>query len=457
MAGSAVLFASTLLTAPVFAQHGGGHGGHFGGHFGGHGGVHVGGHGLHLGIGHHGVHLGIGHGGGHYYDHYDVGHYAYDHHYLGHHLPFHSGAYLGSWYGAYDEPYYDFYSPAVTQRFVRVEGEPIVARVEARPTPNERRAGPSTSAEGLAYKRRAKQAFLAGNYNETLRYANHALVEMPRNGELYLFTGQAFFAIGDYQSAAAAIHQGASLLDSKDWGQVVGDYRRYYRGSAFVDQMVRLNDYIKKNPNAAYARFVRGYQHGFLGHEKTAIRDLTKALELESRDELAARLLERFGGTVPERAPQALPVKGPARDQDGDHHDGHDHNGYNGSREDSEAQIPPAPKAPSAPPLVADWGTPTAADSRRPDEAPRRKNSKRQTVIPKGLTNLSASDRAVALAQRVCPVTADVLGEMGTPIKVRVSGRDVFVCCQGCVEDLKSDPKSYLARLDDRRSTLVRN
>ena len=183
---------------------------------------------------------------------------------------------------------------------------------------------------------------------------------------------------------------------------------------------------------------------------------MTKALEMESRDELAARLLERFGGTVPERAPQALPVKGPASVQVGAHHDGHDHDGYNDSSEDAEAEIPPASKALSAPPLVADWATPTAVDSPRPDEAPRRKNSKPRTVIPKGLTNLSTSDRAVALAQRVCPVTTDVLGEMGTPIKVRVSGRDVFVCCQGCVEDLKSDPQSYLAKLGERRSTLVR-
>ena len=50
---------------------------------------------------------------------------------------------------------------------------------------------------------------------------------------------------------------------------------------------------------AARAGVLRGYQHGFLDHHETAVRDLTKAVELESRDKLAARLIERFGGTPP--------------------------------------------------------------------------------------------------------------------------------------------------------------
>ena len=38
---------------------------------------------------------------------------------------------------------------------------------------------------------------------------------------------------------------------------------------------------------------------------------------------------------------------------------------------------------------------------------------------------------------------------MGDPVKTKVSGRDVYVCCQGCINTLKRDPQKYLARLPD--------
>ncbi len=137
---------------------------------------------------------------------------------------------------------------------------------------------------------------------------------MPRHGKLLLFTAQTLFAVGDYRSAAAAIHQATSQLGSEQWGYVVENARQYYRGHAFVDQMDRLNEYIKKNPDAGYAYFLRGYQHGFLGHLQTAVRDLNKAVELESRDKLAARLIERFGGTPPATADQPILELNPAAD-----------------------------------------------------------------------------------------------------------------------------------------------
>jgi hypothetical protein len=37
---------------------------------------------------------------------------------------------------------------------------------------------------------------------------------------------------------------------------------------------------------------------------------------------------------------------------------------------------------------------------------------------------------------------------MGTPIKVTVEGKDVFVCCEGCIEELKSDPAKFLAEIE---------
>ena len=37
---------------------------------------------------------------------------------------------------------------------------------------------------------------------------------------------------------------------------------------------------------------------------------------------------------------------------------------------------------------------------------------------------------------------------MGTPLKVTVNGRDVFLCCPSCEEPLRKDPDKYFAKLD---------
>ena len=67
---------------------------------------------------------------------------------------------------------------------------------------------------------------------------------------------------------------------------------------------------------------------------------------------------------------------------------------------------------------------------------------------PGGLASLSAADREAALAQKICPVSGQPLGSMGTPPKVHVDGRDVFICCASCEAPLLADPAKHLAKLD---------
>ncbi len=94
----------------------------------------------------------------------------------------------------------------------------------------------------------------------------------------------------------------------------------------------------------------------------------------------------------------------------------------------------------STPPVPPAFGTgPPAQQPERtplvipgPGDAP---------VIPEsmhGIRELSQPDQRLAIQQRTCPVTGDLLGSMGQPIKVNVNGRSVFVCCQGCVAEVQS-------------------
>jgi len=76
--------------------------------------------------------------------------------------------------------------------------------------------------------------------------------------------------------------------------------------------------------------------------------------------------------------------------------------------------------------------------------------AEQELIIPpkqKGIANLPPAEQKVALKQRICPVTRDLLGSMGTPISVQVGGRSIYVCCQGCVETLLESPSQYLPKL----------
>jgi|GEM_PF-1108578 len=63
------------------------------------------------------------------------------------------------------------------------------------------------------------------------------------------------------------------------------------------------------------------------------------------------------------------------------------------------------------------------------------------------IKKLPAEDQALALAQAVCPVSGENLGSMDTPVKANIEGRDFFICCNGCMKKVKSDPKGVLATL----------
>lgn len=61
---------------------------------------------------------------------------------------------------------------------------------------------------------------------------------------------------------------------------------------------------------------------------------------------------------------------------------------------------------------------------------------------------LSSEDQLLADKQKNCPVGGEPLGSMGTPVKMMVGDRAVFLCCEGCRGAVESDPEKYLAILD---------
>ena len=58
------------------------------------------------------------------------------------------------------------------------------------------------------------------------------------------------------------------------------------------------------------------------------------------------------------------------------------------------------------------------------------------------------SDQELIEKQKTCPVTGAALGSMDTPVKVKVKGRTVFLCCAGCKAKLLKNADKYLEKLD---------
>ncbi len=69
-----------------------------------------------------------------------------------------------------------------------------------------------------------------------------------------------------------------------------------------------------------------------------------------------------------------------------------------------------------------------------------------EVQINKAIAKLAKGDQAAAAAQRYCPLMATVrLGAMGTPVKVMIDGKPVFVCCRGCTDEAIEHGKETLA------------
>jgi YHS domain-containing protein len=67
--------------------------------------------------------------------------------------------------------------------------------------------------------------------------------------------------------------------------------------------------------------------------------------------------------------------------------------------------------------------------------------------IEAAFASLSAEDRALAVKQKICPVSGEALGAMGAPMKVTVAGQEVFICCESCKDPLLEDPAKHLAKI----------
>ncbi len=111
--------------------------------------------------------------------------------------------------------------------------------------------------------------------------------------------------------------------------------------------------------------------------------------------------------------------------------------------------------------MQAPSAAPTAAPAPKGDEAPKIEGpSKTDTTKPAGsgvklstkeltaIKELPQAEQDAAIAQAVCPVSTKHLGGMGKPMKVTAEGRTFYICCDGCEDEVKTNGKAIVAKLD---------
>ena len=152
---------------------------------------------------------------------------------------------------------------------------------------------------GSEYLDQAVQDFQAGNYQNAMRMAEHAIVDSPRDAEAHEVVSLAAMANKDYRTAATEAHAVIALGGVPSWNQV---YAIYQNVDAYTSQLRALEDYVKANPKSAEGQFLLGVQYMTTGYSSEAHDRLVLAAQLTPKDKIAQDLVKGAGGEQPSTA-----------------------------------------------------------------------------------------------------------------------------------------------------------
>jgi hypothetical protein len=134
----------------------------------------------------------------------------------------------------------------------------------------------------------AREAFAQGDLDTALKAISVAVRQAPHNQDVHQFHSLVLFAMRDYCKSAAVAH--AVLEEGPGW---TWDALQtcYASPEIYTEQLRQLEHFVGEHPSNANVRFLLGYHYLMLNHGEAAQRQLGQAVELESKDKLAANIL----------------------------------------------------------------------------------------------------------------------------------------------------------------------
>lgn len=72
-------------------------------------------------------------------------------------------------------------------------------------------------------------------------------------------------------------------------------------------------------------------------------------------------------------------------------------------------------------------------------------------VLPLSALRAAASktEKPKPYPLQTCVVSGDTLGEMGKPHVFSYEGREITLCCKGCLKEFKKGPAKYIKKIED--------
>jgi hypothetical protein len=75
------------------------------------------------------------------------------------------------------------------------------------------------------------------------------------------------------------------------------------------------------------------------------------------------------------------------------------------------------------------------------------------TLLATGLSIQAAeksdkTEKAKPYTLKTCPVSDEKLGDMGDPYVFTHDGREIKLCCKGCLKDFEKNPKKFVKKIE---------
>ena len=212
---------------------------------------------------------------------------------------------LGSWGwgyggGGYVNPYYsavpaavvaaspyDYSQPVVVNNYVTDDGSPADSGTVQGGAATAGQA-PAPSPSDAAFDA-ALSAFKQGDYAAALAGCDKAVKLAPNDSVIHEVRALSLFALGRYPEAAATLNAVLAVAPGMDWTTLSGLYGSV---DAYTQQLRKLEDFCRANPDSAAGYFVLAYHYLVGGYSDMAADALRVVVAKQPGDVVAKRLLD---------------------------------------------------------------------------------------------------------------------------------------------------------------------